>query len=207
MNQQQDQLATLHEIRNIMDRSSRFISLSGLSGVFAGVMALGGAAAVKWHFHRHNILYRNDYSVSLNRDTVFFLLAVATLVLVLALGAAIYFTWRKAKKNNQRMWDSKSKRLLLNLALPLAVGGIFCAVLLYHGVIYLIAPAMLIFYGLALINGSKYTFRDIRYLGVCEIILGLLASFFIGYGLLSWTIGFGVLHIVYGTLMYFKYER
>lgn len=207
MNQQQDQLATLHEIRNIMDRSSRFISLSGLSGVFAGIFALGGAAAVKWHLSRHNILYRNDYSVSLNWDTIFFLLAVAATVLVFAIGSAIYFTSRKAKKNNQRMWDAKSRRLLLNLTIPLAVGGIYCAVLLFHGVIYLVAPAMLIFYGLALINGSKYTLSDIRYLGICEIILGLLASFFIGYGLLSWAIGFGVLHIVYGTLMYFKYER
>lgn len=207
MNQQQDQLSTLHEIRNIMDRSSRFISLSGLSGISAGVSALAGAAAVKWYFSQHNIVYREGNNVSLNWDTILFLLSVATVVLVLALASAIYFTARKARKNNQRIWDSKSQRLLLNLAIPLAVGGVYCGVLLYHGIIYLIAPAMLIFYGLALINGSKYTLSDIRYLGFCEIILGLLASIFVGYGLLSWTVGFGVLHIVYGTLMYFKYER
>ena len=207
MNQQQDQLTTLHEIRNIMDRSSRFISLSGLSGISAGICALAGAAAVKWHFSQHNIVYRENDTVSLNWDTIFFLLSVATVVLVVALASAIYFTARKAKKTHQRIWDSKSQRLLLNLAIPLAVGGIYCGVLLFHGIIYLIAPAMLIFYGLALINGSKYTLSDIRYLGFCDIILGLLASIFIGYGLLSWTIGFGVLHIVYGTLMYFKYER
>lgn len=207
MNQQQDQLSTLHEIRNIMDRSSRFISLSGLSGIAAGVSALAGAAVAKRHFSQHNIVYREGNNVSLNWDTILFLLSVATVVLVLALASAIYFTARKARKNNQRIWDSKSQRLLLNLAIPLAVGGVYCGVLLYHGIIYLIAPAMLIFYGLALINGSKYTLSDIRYLGFCEIILGLLASIFVGYGLLSWTVGFGVLHIVYGTLMYFKYER
>ena len=207
MNQQQEQLATLHEIRNIMDRSSRFISLSGLSGISAGLTALAGAAVVQWYLGEHDIAYRGNYNITLTQETILFLLAVALVVMVVALGLASFFTIRRARRNNQHIWDSKSQRLLVNLAIPLAAGGVFCAVLLYHGLIYLIAPAMLVFYGLALINGSKYTFSDIRYLGFCELVLGLLSSFFLSYGLLSWTIGFGVLHIVYGALLYFKYER
>ncbi|MBD1396855.1 hypothetical protein H9Q13_06735 [Pontibacter sp. JH31] len=207
MNQQQEQLATLHEIRNIMDRSSRFISLSGLSGVFAGLFALAGVALVTWYLNQYDLLYRDIYSNSLDWNTTVFLLTVAGLVLLLALGSAIYFTYRKAQKNNHRIWDSKSQRLLVNLAIPLAVGGFFCAILLYHGLVYLVAPAMLVFYGLALVNGSKYTLRDIYYLGLSEIVLGLFAAVFIGYGLLAWAVGFGLLHIVYGTLMYYKYER
>ncbi|MBF9251943.1 hypothetical protein I2I11_01425 [Pontibacter sp. 172403-2] len=207
MNQQQEQLATLHEIRNIMDRSSRFISLSGLSGISAGLTALAGSAVVIWYLGEHNIAWRGNYDVVLSQHAILFLLAVALVVLVVALGLASFFTIRRARKNNQRIWDGKSQRLLVNLAIPLAAGGIFCAVLLYHAILYLIAPAMLVFYGLALINGSKYTFSDIRYLGICELVLGLSSSFFVSYGLLSWTIGFGVLHIVYGALVYFKYER
>ncbi|WP_187263595.1 hypothetical protein [Pontibacter beigongshangensis] len=207
MNQQHEQLATLQEIRNIMDRSSRFISLSGLSGIAAGVCALVGAGVVKWYLSTHNIKYRTAIQSGLNVEVLQFLVTVALLVMVFALASAIYFTTRKARRQQQPVWDSKVKRLLLNLAIPLGVGGLFCAVLLYHGIIYLVAPSMLVFYGLALINGSKYTLSDIRYLGFCEIALGLVASLFIGYGLLSWTIGFGVLHILYGTIMYFKYER
>jgi len=207
MNQQQDQLEALHEIRNIMDRSSRFISLSGLSGVAAGLSALAGAAVVKWHLSQYNVTYSQDSGATLTWSSIQFMVAVALGVLILAIGSALYFPARKAKLNNHRLWDSKSRRLLVNLAIPLAAGGIFCAILLYHGILYLVAPAMLVFYGLALINGSKYTYGDIRYLGICEVILGLLVSFFTGYGLLAWTVGFGVLHIVYGTLMYFKYER
>ncbi|WP_276497346.1 hypothetical protein [Pontibacter litorisediminis] len=206
MNQQQDQLEALREIRSIMDRSSRFISLSGLSGIAAGLSALAGAAIVKWHFSQYNVNYYQS-SGTLTWTTIQFMAAVALGVLILAFSSALYFTARRARQNKQRIWDSQSRRLLLNLAIPLAAGGAFCAVLLYHGIIYLVAPAMLVFYGLALINGSKYTYGDIRYLGICEIILGLVSSFFVGYGLLSWTIGFGMLHIVYGTLMYFKYER
>ena len=207
MNQQQDQLEALHEIRNIMDRSSRFISLSGLSGVFAGLSALVGAAVVKWYFSQQSINYYSDQASNFSREDILFLLAVAIGVLVLAFGTATYFTARNARKKNQRTWDNQSKRLLVNLAIPLATGGVFCAILMYHGILYLVAPAMLVFYGLALLNGSKYTLGDIRYLGIIEIILGLVACVFVGYGLMLWTVGFGMLHIVYGALVYFKYER
>ncbi|KAA3437951.1 hypothetical protein [Rufibacter hautae] len=207
MNQQQEQLETLHEIRNIMDRSSRFISLSGLSGVFPGLLALVGAAVVKWYFSENNINYYNDLGSNLTTQDIFFLLGVAATVLLLGICAAAYFTVRNARKKNHRIWDSQSKRLAVNLAIPLAAGGTFCAILIYHNLLYLVAPSMLVFYGLALLNGSKYTISDIRYLGIFEIVLGLLASFFVSYGLLSWTIGFGMLHIVYGALVYFKYER
>ncbi|RDV12608.1 hypothetical protein DXT99_22365 [Pontibacter diazotrophicus] len=207
MNQQQDQLSTLHEIRNIMDRSSRFISLSGLSGVAAGVSALIGAGVVKWYLVTHDINYQQNLSLHLTRESILFMLSVAGFVFILALCSATYFTARNARKTNHRVWDSKTERMLVNLFIPLAAGGVFCAILIYHNLLYLVAPVMLIFYGFALLNASKYTLSDIRYLGFFEIILGLLTSFFVGYGLLAWTLGFGVLHIVYGMLMYFKYER
>ena len=127
--------------------------------------------------------------------------------MVASIVVGLILTWRSAKKNGQTIWDATAKRMLINLMIPLVTGGFFCMILLMHGLIGLVAPVTLIFYGLALINGSKYTLDDIRYLGICEIILGLLASIFIGYGLLFWAIGFGVLHIVYGMLMYNKYER
>jgi hypothetical protein len=136
-----------------------------------------------------------------------FFLIDAMFVLVASIVVGLILTWRSAKKNGQTIWDATAKRMLINLMIPLVTGGFFCMILLMHGLIGLVAPVTLIFYGLALINGSKYTLDDIRYLGICEIILGLLASIFIGYGLLFWAIGFGVLHIVYGMLMYNKYER
>jgi len=207
MNQEQDQLATLHEIRNIMDRSSRFISLSGLSGVAAGVSALIGAAVVKWYLVKHDIDYSQTLGRNLSRESVIFMLLVAGLVFILAFCSATYFTARNARKKSHRVWDSKTERMLINLFIPLAAGGIFCAVLIYHDLLFLVAPVMLIFYGCALLNASKYTLSDIRYLSICEIILGLIASFFVSYGLLAWTLGFGVLHIVYGALVYYKYER
>ena len=200
-----DHLSDIREIRNLMEKSSRFISLSGLSGIFAGIFAIAGAAAAWWYL---DIVQLNEnYSYSSLQHAYFFLITDAAIVLTVALTSGVFFTVRQARKKGQSIWDKTSRRLLINIAIPLATGGFFCLVLLYYGQPALIAPATLLFYGLALLNGSKYTFDDIRYLAYIEILLGMLSCFYIGYGLLFWAVGFGVMHIVYGTLMYFKYEK
>ena len=214
MDNNERHLETLSEIRSLMERSSRFISLSGLSGVAAGIFALLGAAAVYFYLdltpftggkRAYYVAAATANKWGMNYLTFFFL--DAAIVLLGALSAGIFFTTRKAKQKGQKIWDALTKRLLINMAIPLVAGGIFCIGLLSHDLFGLVAPSTLIFYGLACVNASKYTLTDIRYLGICEIILGLIALFFIGYGLEFWALGFGVLHIVYGTLMYFKYER
>ena len=206
-------LDTLQEIRSLMERSSRFISLSGLSGVAAGSFALIGALMAYLYLDISPFDNEVSYYVAgigtskWGMDYITFFLLDATLVLIAALSVGIFFTTRKARQKGQKIWDALTRRLLLNLSIPLFAGGIFCLALLYHGYNGLIAPSTLIFYGLALVNASKYTLNDVKYLGISEIILGLFSVFFIGYGLEFWAIGFGVLHILYGGLMYLKYER
>ncbi|HEX8516183.1 MAG TPA: hypothetical protein VF868_08285 [Bacteroidia bacterium] len=213
MKEQKEHLQALSDIRSMMERSSRFISLSGLSGIFAGFFALIGAYLAYARMGSYSEDYRSmirmdrEGRVELVNEMFSYLFIVATCVLVASLLVGVLLTMRNSKKRGIRVWDGTAKRLLVNLAIPLVTGGFFCLIMLYHGDIGLIAPATLIFYGLALINASKYTFNDIRYLGILEIVLGLISSFYIGYGLLFWAFGFGVLHIVYGAVMYFKYER
>ncbi|MBZ4190189.1 hypothetical protein [Niabella beijingensis] len=196
----------LQHIRQMMERSSRFISLNGLSGVAAGLIALAGAAIAYWLFRQHDIDYfgesRYEYSYSLELK----LLVLAIVILVAAIGAGILFTIQKSKRNGLKIWNNTTKLLLGQLLIPLVAGGLFCLALFYHGLFGLIAPATLLFYGLALINASRYTFSDIQYLGYCEALLGIIASFIPGYGLVFWALGFGVLHIIYGLLMYKKYK-
>jgi general stress protein CsbA len=206
MSKEKEHLQALSDIRSMMERSSRCISLSGLSGVFAGIFALIGAYLAMDKFEKASSNYRMVGDGELQSLTLYFF-EIAGAVLFSSLLVGTLLTIRNSKRKGIKVWDATSKRLLINLGIPLIAGGLFCLALLYHGIIGLVAPATLLFYGLALINASKYTFDDIRYLGICEIILGLAASVFIGYGLLFWAIGFGVLHIVYGAVMYFKYER
>lgn len=215
MAQEKDYLQDLTEIRSMMEKSTRFISLSGLSGVVAGTFALIGASLA--HTMIGNFVRRiNSFEMLSRQDRDFEslyiqleinLLITALLVLVFALGFGYYFTARKAKKLGQKLWTRSSRQVLVNLFIPLLVGGIFCAGLFYHRLGGLIAPATLVFYGLALINGSKFTLDDIRYLGFLEVALGLICLFVPNYSLWFWAFGFGVLHIVYGISMYYKYEH
>jgi hypothetical protein len=212
MEKRNQHLEQITEIRNIMDKSTRFISLSGLSGVVAGIAALVGAWLAYRYFGYNyyypemaEFIFRQDGVME--QDTLQFLLLNGVGVLAVAIGFGSIFTFRKARKEGQRVWDRSGKRMILNLMIPLVAGGIFTLILLYHGLVFLVPSATLIFYGLALLNASRYTLEDIRYLGITEIVLGLIAAFYIGYGLLFWAIGFGVLHIVYGIIMYVKHDR
>lgn len=203
--EKQKYISDLEDIRDIMDRSSRFISLSGLSGVVAGSLALVGAwlAYQTVYTDQSYLSYRQAV---LNMNTALQLLGIAISVLVLSLLFGILLTRRKARKTQQKIWDSQSKRLIINMLIPLAAGGILCLILLAKGFIGLVAPLTLIFYGLGLINASKYTLTEIRSLGIAEVTLGLIACQWEGYALVFWALGFGILHIIYGIIMYLKYD-
>lgn len=207
----QEHLETLTEIRDLMQRSTRFLSLSGLSGVFAGIFALIGAGVAYWYLGMH-FSVREYYQYAFDGNTmridfVLFFWLDASAVLALSIGVGYYFSWRKAKRYQLKMWDKSTYSMIESLFVPLIAGGVFCIILLLHHQAGLIAPCTLIFYGLGLINASKYTLREIYYLGLLEIVLGLIAAYFLHYGLLFWAIGFGFLHIIYGLLMYYRYER
>lgn len=202
----------LAEIKSLMERSSRFISLSGLSGVFAGLTALIGSLIVFFYLD-YDLRYFDpksffgNPSILLKISDIYFLITLAALIFSIAVFFGFIFTYRKAKKQGLKIWNNSSKQLLINLLIPLLTGGIFCFLLLYHRFIFLIAPATLLFYGLALINAGKYTLSEIRWLGISEVILGLIATAIPGYGLIAWAIGFGVLHIIYGIVMYYRHDR
>ena len=197
----------LASIRNIMERSSKVISLSGLSGVLAGVYALAGAYAAYYVLYHPESPWRYHEESIVESEVLWQVVLVGCIVLVASLATGFLLSNRKAKKQGVNLWNPASQRMVTNLAIPLVSGGLFIVILLYSGYFELVAPACLVFYGIALIQGSSNTFDEIRYLGFCEILLGLVATAFPGYGLLFWTIGFGVLHIVYGAIMYNKYDK
>ena len=198
-------LDTLKDIRNIMERSSRFISLSGWSGISAGCCALVGA----WLASRL-IAFKGSGEINWERGTVASLrLSLAFLglgIFVAAFFSAFLFTYLRSRKEGVAIWGKTARRLLWNTALPIAAGGVLVLRLAYLDLGGLIAPVCLLFYGVALVNGSKYTLGEIRYLGYAEIALGAINCWMPGYGLYFWAAGFGILHILYGIWMWRKYE-
>lgn len=209
-NEIQDELTS---IRSMMERSSKFISLSGLSGVMAGIYALMGAAVAWWYTYQSDYFnLRNPVSYDDPIDGHLFtnwekLALTGIIVFIASIATGVVLTLRKAKQKGQSVWGRASRQLLFNLAVPLVTGAILVLILISRGYFSVVASTTLIFYGLALVNASNVTYNDIKYLGIIEIVLGLLAALLPGFGLLFWAIGFGVLHIVYGSIMYLKYDR
>ncbi|MGS2740483.1 hypothetical protein [Sinomicrobium sp. M5D2P17] len=195
-------LKDISDIRDLMQKSSRFISLSGLSGILAGIYALIGAAVAY-------LLVVNSARQYLILDGYIFRMILLDLFFVafFSIITAIFLTTRKAKKNGEKVWDSSSRRLIVNFLIPMVAGGLYILIILDQQKYGQTAALMLIFYGLALVNASKYSIGDIRYLGYIEILLGLICALFPGYGFWLWVAGFGVMHIIYGLLMYYKYDK
>ncbi len=208
MDKNQEHLKNLSEIRSLMERSSSFLSLSGLSGISAGIIGLVTSLIV---YSKLGVLFTfsQEYTSSppVTKQTVLFFILLAVIVLVFTFGLAIFFTARRARKKALPVWDGSAKRLVVNLFIPLAAGGVFCLILVHHLLYEFIAPSMLLFFGLAVLNAGKYTFGEIKLLGISEIVLGLVSMYWTSLGLLFWAIGFGLFNIVYGIYMYLKYER
>jgi hypothetical protein len=195
------QAEDIKAIREMMERSSKFLSLSGLSGVVAGITALIGATFAYFY------LLRDPSLTDFNRtQEILILLTDALIVLAISVGFGVYFSWKKAKKNHQKLLNSVTKLVLYHLAIPLLTGGIFSLIFLLRGNIDMVASVTLIFYGIALVSASKYTFDEIHYLGLTEIVLGLLSAIFMYKGIIFWSAGFGLCHIFYGLSMYIKYD-
>ncbi len=210
MKNHMNHLNDLKEIRSIMERSSRFLSLSGYSGIFAGVFAIFGGLIAYRQFYHSQFLIGEDISHipdQLAKSIIQFLVIDGAAVLLLALVFSVFFSTMKAKKLGLPLWDLTTERVLLNLSIPLIAGGLFIAVLMQYKLLYFLPPVSILFYGMALMNAGNYTLSEVRYLGIAEIITGILNLLFLKYGLYFWIFGFGILHIIYGILMQIKYDK
>ena len=195
------------EIKAMMERSTRFISLSGLSGVLAGLYALIGAG-MTWFW-----IYAPESTLDLGAEIhpteaiIQNVMITGAVVLLLSLSSAYFLSQWKSKKSASKFWNASSRRFLSALFLPVIMGGIFSFILVHEGYFQLIAACTLIFYGLGLVNAAHFTLNEIKTLGYGQLILGIAAGFHPEYGLICWALGFGILHIIYGSMMYYKYDR
>ena len=208
MKKDTDYLQDIEEIRSLMEKSSKFISLSGWAGIFAGVFALMGSyIALTYLDFNPQSLSVDPENNPFQQKQIFSVVQLALLVFLLAISFALFFTHRRAKRKDELLWTPTAKRLVINMAVPLFTGGTLILLFISKGFIGFVAPFSLLFYGLALFTISKFTFDEVKILGLIEILLGLISVYRVSLGLLFWAIGFGVVHIIYGIYVYFKYER
>ncbi len=201
MKEEKDYIQDIVEIRSMMERSTKFLSLSGFSGVLAGVYALIGV------YFSNKIIGFNPDSIQYTHEKFQEIILIALIVMIGAIGTAIILSISKANKTGEKFWNASAKRLVVNMSVPLVAGGLLLLLLISYNLIGLIAPFSLLFYGLALYNASKFTYEDVKSLAIIEICLGLLSTYFITYSLLFWAFGFGIVHIAYGIYIYYRFEK
>jgi hypothetical protein len=203
MKKEEDLRQDIAQIRSMMERSRRFLSLSGWSGIMAGLYALTGA------YVAHTLLHFQPAFMdsTLSQENTRTLLWLALTILVLAVSTAAILSHLRSQRQGERSWNATTRRMLSQMAIPLAGGGALIAILLSHGMLGLAPGLTLLFYGTALVSASPYTFSELRVLGILQILLGLLCALWIEWSLLFWATGFGLLHIGYGLYIYLKYQR
>ena len=192
-------LNTLNDIKEMMERSSKFKAISGLSIIIVGILASLVSAYIYF--------FLGDYSINTPAKwrTTFI---IAICLLVVAIATVFVMSYIKAKRHSLRFtFDTTMRRLLLNFFVPMVAGGLLCIALLTQQHYGLVSSITLIFYGLALINSSYFSYHELRYLGYTELALGLIDCFMVDYALLTWFLGFGVLHIIFGIIFMLKYGR
>jgi hypothetical protein len=210
MNQSDQHLEDLQVIRKIMEESSKFLSLSGLSGIIAGLLGIAGAviaqlllagpsAPAEWYLKP----LAEDGTVT---RTVIWLFADMAAVLVLAFFGSVLLSLRKARRSGHILWTPVTRRMLASMLIPLGAGGLFILLTLSSIPAGVSASSTLIFYGLAVISAGKFTFGEIHWLGVLEIITGIVCLLLPQYTILLWATGFGVIHIGYGLFMHLRYK-
>lgn len=208
MKKQQDYIQDIADVRSMMERSSKFLSLSGLAGVLAGMYALAGAYIAYFivHFRPVDMLYERS-AIGLTAVNMTQLLGTAMLVLLLAVGSAIFLSYRKSRKSREKFWNSSARQLLSSMMVPLVTGGLVMLILFDKGLLGWLAPISMVFYGLSLYTAGKFTYGEVKSLGLLQILLGLLGCFWVEFGILLWAIGFGLLHIIYGIYIHYRHER
>src|SRR5665647_99294 len=210
MNQSDQHLEDIKVIKKIMEESSRFLSLSGISGIVAGLLAIAGAVVANLIITGSSVA-EEWYSIPFAGEaaatrTILLLLTDMAVVLVLSLAAAVIFSSRKAKKTGRSAWTPVTRRMLTSLLLPLITGGLFILMTLSRIPANVTVASTLIFYGLAVISAGKFTFGEIHWLGVLEVMTGLICLLLPRWSVFIWAFGFGIIHIGYGLFMHLRYK-
>jgi hypothetical protein len=200
MKDKEDYIKDIAEMRSIMERSTKFLSLSGVAVVLIGVYAL-----VAVYIAYQVIGY--DPREATSPDMINKLLGFGAIVMAVSVITVIFLSRQKAIRRNEKFWNPTFRRLLVHALTPLLTGGILILIFIAKDLPAFIIPLSLVFYGLMLYTAGKFTFPEFQAIGLVEIALGLFSAYYTPYSLGSWAIGFGLVHIGLGLYLYFRYER
>jgi hypothetical protein len=182
-------MENLEFIRDTMERSTHFTAVPGYGGMLIGFTAIGAA-------------YIAHTQAPLIRDWVIVWLVEA----VLAFCIGLFAMWQKSKLAGTTLNSVPAKKMILSFVPPMICGVIITLGLWRYGDFVSMIPVWLLLYGAAVVTGGSYSVRAVPIMGWCFIALGAIAFFLpANTGNLMMTLGFGLLHMVFGLVIARKY--
>jgi hypothetical protein len=178
----------LRFIRETMERSASFTAVSGRGGVVMGLVALLAA-----------ILARNDTGSAT-------WVAIWMVAAAVSLGLASLLIARKARDAGLTLLSGPGRKFAWNVTPPLVVGGLLTVALLGAGATELLPATWLLLYGTGVVTGGAFSVLIVPLMGLTFMALGTMALFASpALGNAFMAVGFGGLHIVFGTIIWRKY--
>jgi len=174
----------LRFIRQTMENGNAFTAVPGWGGVGMGVTALAASA------------------IAAGQETAGSWLGVWAIEAVLAAAIGAWAIERKARRFELPVLSGTGRKVLLGFAPPALAGIIITVALWTAGATELIPGAWLLLYGVAVVAAGTFSVRVVPLMGACFMILGVLTLLVVpGAGNLMLALGFGALHVVFGTII------
>ena len=175
----------LRYIRETMERSQSFTAVSGVGGVLMGLIALGATF------------------LAVRTETIEAWVAVWMSAAVLSLGSALVAMTMKARAAGGSLLVGAGRKFAWNLTPPLLVGGLLTVAMTQMGAAALLPGVWLLLYGRGVVRGGAFSVGVVPLMGLAFMLVGAAALFAPAtWGNLFMAGGFGLLHIVFGILIF-----
>ncbi len=176
--------ADLQYIRKAIETSGSFTSVPGLGAILIGFSAL----ATAW--------LASQFSTPTERLQLW----VAEAALAATLG--LICTIKKARRDGRDLRHPVSRRFLLSLAPPLLAAAVLTVALARSGVFEELPGLWLLLYGTGVLTAGAFSIRAVPLMGICFMALGVLTLMLSPHwNQIMMGIGFGGLHLVFGTII------
>ncbi len=177
----------LRVIRQLMERSTKYSTFSGFSGILAGAASITGCLVTRSLSQTDPAAFRVAFLVTWS------------LVILFAIGADYLLTKRRAARVGKRVLSRLGKQMFLASAPGLGTGALLTLYFLRHNLLGDIYPVWMLCYGIAVCAVGLFSQREVSYLGAAFLLAGAATLLFCPtFGLPMMAVTFGAFHILYG---------
>ncbi len=177
----------LRYIRQTLERAGSFTAVPGKGGVLMGIVALAAAWMASG---------QTGASGWLSVWTV-----AAVVAMVIGIGSAAM----KSRRFQVPLFSGPGRKFIAGFTPAVVAGAVLTAVFYRAGISGFLPGIWLLLYGAAVLSGGSASVRVVPMMGACFMLAGTVALLLPGWNDVLLPVGFGGLHVVFGTVIAVKY--